>query len=300
MPVRGTQSLVYMLGACWRRPGLLALELAWRWGFGIPALCLLGYEGWRVLSALPLHQTGIYDLSLEDPFEAVQRVSAAAAMLSPPLLAAARWLVPLLAIAWAIVSGLGRSLVLKRLDPSMHFTPVSMVLLQLLRIAALAGAVAGWWEALQWAADSTLNHGPGNLVAYFAWAIVLSLGAFTLWALLSWIFSIAPLIAMLEGTGVLGSLARSLRLGPLTGKLIEVNMVLGIVKLALVVLAMILSAIPLPFTSNMTGELLYLWWAGVTVLYFAASDFFQVTRLAVFVQLWRLYYPQSAPAPTAS
>ena len=131
---------------------------------------------------------------------------------------------------------------------------------------------------------------PPNLVAWSAWVICLSLGIFVLWAFLSWIFSIAPLLAMLEGTGVLGSLARSLRLGELTGKLVEVNLVLGIVRLALIVLAMVFSAIPLPFTADMTGIALYLWWAVVTLLYLVASDFFQVARLAAFVQFWRIYH----------
>jgi hypothetical protein len=49
----------------------------------------------------------------------------------------------------------------------------------------------------------------------------------------------------------------------------------------------------LPFTANMTGVPLYLWWACVTLLYFLASDFFQVARLAAFVGFWRHYHPQN-------
>ena len=33
--VRGTQSFVHVLATCWRRPSLTALEVAWRWAFGI-------------------------------------------------------------------------------------------------------------------------------------------------------------------------------------------------------------------------------------------------------------------------
>ena len=58
---------------------------------------------------------------------------------------------------------------------------------------------------------------------------------------------------MLERQASVGSLTRSLRLGALTGKLVEVNLVLGIVRLALIVLAMVFSAIPLPLTPDMTG-----------------------------------------------
>ena len=68
---------------------------------------------------------------------------------------------------------------------------------------------------------------------------------------------------------------------------------MGIVRLALIVLAMVFSAIPLPFEADMTGTALYLWWALVTLLYLVASDFFQVARLAAFVQFWRLYHPDS-------
>ena len=152
---------------------------------------------------------------------------------------------------------------------------------------ALASVCLGWYSAVRWAAQATLDTAQPNLVAYSAWVICLSLGIFVLWALLSWIFSVAPLLAMLEGTGVFRSVARSLRLGALTGKLVEVNLVLGIVRLALIVLAIVFSAIPLPFEADMTGTALTLWWVAVTVLYLVASDFFQVARLAAFVQFWQ-------------
>ena len=107
-------------------------------------------------------------------------------------------------------------------------------------------------------------------------------------------FSIAPLLVLLEDRGVASSLLRSVRLGSLTGKLVEVNMVLGIVKLALLVLAMVFSATPLPFESVMQGAPLYLWWGLVTLLYLVASDFFQVARLMAFVQFWRLWAVEPA------
>jgi len=80
-----------------------------------------------------------------------------------------------------------------------------------------------------------------------------------------------------------------LRLGPLRGKLVEINLVMGIVKIALIVLAMVFSACPLPFESVTTPEFLAWWWAGVTVLYLVASDFFHVARLVGYLELWRTY-----------
>jgi hypothetical protein len=84
---------------------------------------------------------------------------------------------------------------------------------------------------------------------------------------------------------------RSFRLGPLTGKLIELNLIMGIIKLALMVLAMVWSAIPLPFETVVQGNSLYAWWAVGTIVYCVISDFFQVARLAAFVELLRTFQP---------
>ena len=282
---------MHICADCWKRPNLLRWELLWRWGFGIPVAALLYQQGRTIAAAVALNPESLSNFSLSDPMGTGQQLTAAAAALAPLLLRTALWLGPLLMVVWAIVSGLGRSAVLLRLDSALRPAPLTLILLQLLRISALVAVWVGWYRAIGWAAEATLSSVAPNLVAWSAWVICLTLGIFVLWALLSWIFSIAPLLAMLEGTGVLRSLARSLRLGPLTSKLVEVNLVLGIVRLALIVLAMVFSAIPLPFEENMTGIALYAWWALVTLLYLVACDFFQVARLAAFVQFWRLYHP---------
>ena len=287
MSVRGTQSLLHICVACWKQPDLVGRELLWRWAFGLPAAAILYYQGMRIAGHVNLS-----GLSLNDPLQAGEQFAAAAAAIKPEVERVIAWLGPLLAVAWAIASGLGRSSVLKRIDPRMRPAPFALIVLQLLRMAALVTVCLGWYRALRWAADTTLNSATPNLVAWSAWVICLSLGIFVLWALLSWIFSIAPLLAMLEGRGVFSSLVRSLHLGELRSKLIEVNLVLGIVRLALIVLAMVFSAIPLPFTADMSGTPLYLWWAFITLLYLIASDFFQVARLAAFVEFWRLYHPE--------
>jgi hypothetical protein len=282
--VRATQSLLQICVACWKRPGLLGRELLWRWSFGIPAAAILYYQAARIAARVSL---GLSGLSLSDPDQAGQQLTAAAAALEPQVARTLLWLGPLLAVAWAIASGLGRSAVLRRLDPALRPARLTLIWLQLLRIAALAAICLGWYSAIRWAAETTLTNDPPDLVGYSAWVICLTLGIFVLWALLSWIFSIAPVLAILENLGVGRSLARSFHLGAITAKLVEINLVLGIVRLALIVLAMVFSAIPLPFTADMTGTPLYLWWGAVTLAYLVASDFFQVARLAAFVQFWQ-------------
>ncbi len=62
----------------------------------------------------------------------------------------------------------------------------------------------------------------------------------------SWVISVAPLLAMRRGLGAVASLQAALRLGAVKTKLVEINLVMGIVKIALLVLAMVFSASPLP------------------------------------------------------
>ena len=287
--VRGTQSLIHVFGYCWSRPSLLLIEVAWRWLYGAPALALMYYEGLRLLASVPLATTGIYDFSLQDTDHATVIIANVWEVLTPPLFHLLAWLVPLLGLGWAIASGLGRSYLLRRYDPTLPFRPLTLTLLQVLRVTALGASIFGWFRSIQWSANTALGGEAPNLVLYFALVICISLGIFTFWALVSWVFAVVPLLALLESGSVTASLRRSLHLGPLSGKLVEVNLVLGIVKLALVVLAMVFSATPLPFSAVMVGTPLYLWWAGVTLVYFAASDFFQVARLVAFVRFWRIY-----------
>ncbi|HEY3990315.1 MAG TPA: hypothetical protein VGM02_13515 [Acidobacteriaceae bacterium] len=289
--VRGTQSLVQIQAQCWRRPGLIARELAWRWLFGVPALLLLFVCGWRLLAILFAAHTGLENFSLQQPVMAAQIVRASNDAILPAARELARWVAPLLMIGWAVASGAGRAFVLRALTPGSRLRPVPLALLQLLRIVALVLTVLVWFAMVRWAAQRDITHvAPGtepSMVAFAAWLICLSIGSFIVWALWSWVLSIASVLIVVDGRTLPAALAGSVRLGPLTMKLVEINLVLGIVKLAIIVLAMVFSAIPLPFETQMTGNALHLWWAAVGVWYLAASDFFQVARLAAFVEFWQ-------------
>jgi hypothetical protein len=71
--------------------------------------------------------------------------------------------------------------------------------------------------------------------------------------------------------------------------LIEINLVMGIVKVCLVVLALVFSACPLPFSSVETQEFLNWWWAGVGLFYVVFSDYFHVVRVAAYLRLWQAF-----------
>ena len=300
-PVRGTQSFVHTMSECWRRPSLTLLEVGWRWTFGVPFLLITGRQLRQNLPLAPLKEA-FDQITIADPLAAGRTLAQILSDSLPALGRAALWMVPLMAVVWIIWSSLGRTLVLKRADPRLVARPWTLMGLQTIRIVALAAIFALWLGGLVVAGQMTVT-GPvaqgddPNFVGYSAIAILATLGLFVLWAAVSWVLSVAPLLAMLRGCGVWASLAAAFRLGPLRGKLVEINLVMGIVKIALLVFALVLSATPLPFESIMTTGFLAWWYIGVTLVYLAASDFFHVARLVGYLNLWRAFENTYSPSP---
>jgi hypothetical protein len=275
---------------------LTLLEVVWRWIFGIPALLLVYREGVKVFAAVPWRATGIEAVTvnqlLTDPLKASTIIAEFVTVVGPGLYSAATWLAPLLLVAWAVVSGVGRTLLLKRMDATLRPNALTLMVLQLLRMLPLAAAFAAWWFGVSALGRFTILQpiaagGEPAMMAYVGGAIVLSLGLFVVSLAIGWVFSLAPLLSAIHGKGAAASLRDSLGVGRLRNGFVEINMVLGIVKIALLVLALVFSACPLPFQVELTDEFLFWWNFAVAVWYFLASDFFHVARVSGYLRLWQ-------------
>ena len=198
-------------------------------------------------------------------------------------------------VVWVVVSAVGRTVVLRRADGRLHSRVGTLIVLQAVRVVALLGSFAVWFWCMERVAEWTVT-GPvavgrrAESGGVFCAGdcddagVVYAVGGGELGAVGGSAAGDA------EGAGRVGRvLAAAFRLGPLKSKLVEINLVMGIVKIALIVLAMVFSATPLPFESVTTPEFLMWWWVGVTVLYFLGSDFFHVARQVAYLQLWRAY-----------
>jgi hypothetical protein len=292
-PLRGTQSLVGQMGWVVGQRPLIAIEIAWRWIFGIPFLALCWIEADKVFAAVPADSAGLTALDAQNPWVAAVELARAWTLYRPHVLQAAAWVAPIAALAWIVISGVGRGLVLRRIDPAvrLRFRPGAMMMLQAGWLALLGATCWGWFACMEWLVATHISGGgEPDLVGFAMWAIFLSLGFFTLWALVSWPLSIAPLLMLLEDCSALSALGRSLRLGkPFTSKLAEINLVMGIVNLALIVLAMVFSAAPLPFSDELGADALH-WVNLIAVLfYLLASDYFQLVRLKGFEEFWKMF-----------
>jgi hypothetical protein len=177
------------------------------------------------------------------------------------------------------------------MESRLPMRPISLIALQAAWLAGFALACWGWLRSMQWVAATHITpSAEPDLIGFSIWAIFLSLAFFTAWALVSWTMAIAPLLMLLEDRSALSALGQSLRLGKaFTAKLVEINLVMGIVKLALFVVAMVLSAAPLPFSDQLGSDTLHWITAVAAIFYLVASDYFQVVRLKGFVEFWKMY-----------
>jgi hypothetical protein len=144
-PIRGTQSFVAIMGQVWDRPSLTALEIAWRW---LPAVVILlaaliashvaGSHGIDVSLDANFREdvSLIRSISIFQPVTAVDTVHSACADLVSLILPVVMWLLPLVLIAWNLIAALGRTLVLRHLDPALHARRFSIFVLGTLRAAA--------------------------------------------------------------------------------------------------------------------------------------------------------------------
>ena len=289
------------MGWVTHRPLLLALEVAWRWVFGIPFLAVCWIEFQKILLAVPPESAGLDALDPQNPWVAAAQLARAWALYRPHVVAMLLWLLPAAGLAWAVVSAVGRSFVLRRLgsDTGAHarLRPLAMMVLQAGWMVLLAAVWLCWFSSIEWAISTHFIAGTEpDLIGFAIWAIFLSLGFFSLWALVSWPLSVAPLLMLLENRSAFSAIGQSLRLGKeFTGKLIEINLVMGIVNLALIVVAMVLSAAPLPFGDQLGAAALHRVDALAVLFYLIATDYFQLVRLKGFEEFWKMFRGPAAP-----
>jgi len=290
-PIRGTQKLVDQMGWVIRRPVLTLLEVAWRWLFGIPLLIVSWRQAQQILAAVPPASAGADNLDTLNPWIAGVQFGNVWAHYSTHVSAVLHWLAPVAIVVWVIVSAAGRAVVFRRLDPGVRFRPFAMLPLQAAWLLVLAGLFWCWLRSMHWvAATHIVSVGDADLVGYSIWAIFLSLGFFSFWAVLSWPVTIAPVLMLFENRSAFSALAESFNLRrTFTSKVMEVNLVMGIIKLSIIVLAMVFSAAPLPFADELGPTALRLATACALGFYLVANDYFQLVRLKSFVEFWRIY-----------
>ena len=291
-PLRGAQSFVGVMAEVFKRPGLTAIELLWRCIAWVPAFLFIAVGLGSLGINIEFHPELLSSVTAFRPVEAVAALQAFFSVLKPLESPYVLSFLVAFALVWIVASTTGRALVLRRLDPTLKQQPSTLLLLGVLRTASVIAIACVWLSGCAWVIEAIVlrpvaRQQEPNLVLGFALLVTGTLVLFILWCTVSWVLQVGPLFAMAHRTGVAASLHQALRNPTLRGKLIEINLVMGIVKVCLIVLAMVFSACPLPFENVETRTFLVCWTLGVGVLYLIASDYFHVVRAAAYLRLWQ-------------
>ena len=289
----GRPGFVQSMVDVWRRPSLTAIEVAWRWIVCIPLL-YAAFVALRSLDAgMHMMSSWFRTMTVFRPVEAMEGLHQIGVALWPSIEPVAKWFVPVFALVWVLVAAVGRTLWMRRFDPALKTRMPIYALLTLLKLSKLAATLGTWlgcWVlALRVAVTApAARHEDPNLVLLAAMMIGLTLLLFVARSVTSWIVQLAILIAMTRNMSVRKSIVMAIRAPKkLRSELIETNLVMGIVKVALLVLALVFSACPLPFSSVETQEFLTCWWIGVGVWWLLMSDYFHVVREVAMLRLLR-------------
>lgn len=276
--------MVGVMSFVWKHPSLTGLELLWRWVAAAPLLWLAWHALAARAAATPLDSAALETMTFFEPVRSVKVLAAQARLFWPLFRQTALWWGPLAFLVWAAASALGRTVTLCRADRTLSPAWLRMLSYRLLRAALFLALLGAWAWALRAALHSTITTpatqgAEPNLVLFTAETVGLTLAAFMVWSLAVWSLDLPPLLAM-TGLTLTPKAKAHLR-----SKLIETNLVMGIVRVALFVLSMTFSASPLPFQSRETQAYINVWWVGVAVFYIVTSDFFHVVRRVTYLRL---------------
>jgi hypothetical protein len=280
-----------------REPALLAMELLWRWSFGLGVLALCFFVYARVRPALILSEADSLALSGHDPFAISETVSRLAADVLPLLVRALAEICAPAAVLWIAANSLGRGIVIRGImrcltservgENAVPIAPDSsrwsaFALLASSRVLMLLILVIGY---LGGGFLATLIDPLGERIALAAAAVLLSLAlAAWLWSYVDRVLSLAPVLLVRDGlrpldavVAAIGFLARNR--SRLRGIAWQNGAIRGASALAITILGLFTAFLPAP--ALVIGILLAL----ETVAYLLISDLLLLARLAACVRV---------------
>lgn len=279
-------------------PGLLLVEIAWRWTFGAIAVLVLLLSMFVLLGSVFVDPRRLEAASALTPLQMAQTVVATLTALGGALLRVSLLAAFLLTICWIFMSALGRRATLVRPALFPGATLRTCFAVSAVRAAVTLGAILVWMLAgiLAGLAGASTRDTLPNPAVILGIGIPALLLIVTVWSVLNWYFSLAPLFPEstfrgkpgIQITTAVWDFVRSRR-----DELLEVSVVIGIVRAVIFAVAMMLSFAVSAVITNprvLVGDLV-----AVALLYFLAGDFLYIVRLVAYANLI-----DPTPAPTQS
>ena len=276
--------------AVFRRPAVIAAEIAWRWSFGVAAGALVLVATMRFLNSLTVSDADLFALRSRIPQLMADAILHIFQGSGPRLVQLTLILTPAISLLWILAAAVGRVTTLRVLiqDAPASFTRRhdirSLLGANLLRVlVTLLGLMAMVGSAILAGFAAKITAEPSILVFNAVFLGLLFLVSLC-WSTLNWYFSLAPIFVVRDNRGAFAAVGDAVRLvrrrgGDFSG----VGILYGLLKLFAIAVATVVSLVPLAFIADWPWEVTTLLLLVITLAYFALADLLYIARLASYL-----------------
>lgn len=278
------------LASTFRRPAVIAAEIAWRWSFGAAAGALVTVAVLRFLATLTVTDGDLLALRSR-----ISQLMADAILhifegSGPRLLRLTLIVTPAVSALWILAASAGRAATLRALlrDAPASFTRRhdlrSLLGVNFLRVAvSLLGVLAMVGSAILARLAATLSDEPSVLLFNVVFLGLLFLVSLS-WSTLNWYLSLAPIFVVRDNRGALGAVADAVHLVRRRGgDFTSASLFYGLLKLFAIAVATVVSLVPLAFIAEWPWEVTTTLFMVITLAYLAVADVFYIARLASYL-----------------
>ncbi len=275
--------------AVFRGPGLVLAEIAWRWCFGLTAwvLVVLTFGEW--LAGISFTSGDWAMLRTRQPLLVAEAVAHTLQGTGARFMKTSIILALALVIFWIFAASVGRAATLKALLSRQKNGFGSLLGLHLFRSALALAASVGFFGVIiltSRVAPIEMTDSAALMARVLVFLLLLVVVGF-LWGAVNWFLSLAPIFVLRDGRDTFGAIADSWDFfRRRSSALLGITFVFDLLRGVLLVTAALLAANPLADVHTSSELLAALWLVlGLSLIYFAITDFLYIARLAVYVSL---------------
>ncbi|HXZ81234.1 MAG TPA: hypothetical protein VEG30_15000 [Terriglobales bacterium] len=277
-------------------PSLVLGEIAWRWGFGLVVWAVIFYTALTFLAGIKISDGEWRVLKSLEPYSMALVLAQILADLGPML---GRWIpavIPVLMVLWVVLASIGRAATLKALLQESATNWLGLLGINTLRVVVLLAAVLAFFGGGiligAWIPPSPEKQLLPTLLIFLVALVVGSI-----WSMLNWFLSLAPIFALRDGRGGFASFRESVELfRSYPGRYTTIAAALGLMRSVLLgaILLASLAVVGAAAQGQWRGALTFS--VIVSLIYFAMTDFLHIWRIAAYVKLAEAE-PEIAPEP---
>ncbi len=279
----------------YRQPILGLAEVAWRWTVAAAAWLLLGLLVIEYIDSLSITRGDRLLLGSGVPWLVMASARRILMSRAGRFSAAALIVGSAVGVLWIFAASIGRAAMIRAMldsirpraeaEGSMQYELGSLLGLHSLRAGLLTAAVLAWTCAALLAgfAPAGSNPRPG-LLLLFVFALGFVIRGF--WGCLDWLFSIAPIFTIRDGSGTLQSVSSAIRF-VLERKraLVGAGASFAAIHLVVFLSACSIASVPLTLLGILPARVIAPVLVLLILVYFAVIDFLHAAKLAAYITI---------------